>query len=507
MCVDVPVPQIPGMTIGVSVGSVITMEYEAKVHGMVILNQYKANCPIGGQVKFLRTLEVAVYYGNVKVCGAGTETLKNGDIVVVQFSRKVELGMITHARAGHRGNTWTVGIIRDVEWKRWDKFYKEPKNLKEAVPCRHLLGHKSVTGHGASANHEELMSKLLQQMGLFSNGRMQNEYGEGKDDKKVRKGLSIYRSGRKKDLIHQSFFESINKDVAYSKNKDGSETTSFLYCSQAGTDSICVVHGGERRILWVRYDRRSNSTNKLTETEIKQLSNMHVTLTTWPDGSFTFKANPVVGIKNGEKFNEKDGRWNYQYFLRERNISDTQIVRRYTEKDTGKIVDEAILPDKIAQDKVLCQADYKKGGYRYKWRGERNTGDAVIIKDELFHKWSKHLPEFKTIESFIRMVGDIECLLSSQIEGFEGFTNNLNRSADFAKYSTDGSYSTPIGPEIRTNLRNEEGKEIFNYDGVLLRKVLVTGADQLGYDSNNFHSSNVRIESTKRMVLCRRTAM
>ena len=468
--VDVPILNVTGLYAGYSLFSNISMQYKSRVYGMNLVHEYSAKCPIGMHVKYLGIIKASLCLGNANVIAAGMKQLGNGDIKVVQYKRNVDLGVITYLKVGHRGNVYTVGLIRDVERKRWDRFYAEPKNLRDEAPLRHLSDHMNID-LGSKA-HQDCLIVLLEQMGLGGVGRSQSDLGRAHDHEKDRKGLGVYRSGRKNDYVHQDFIESANQTASYTKNEDGSETTTFTHTTLGGTDTIRVQHGGERRILMIRYGSRSRSSNKLDDTTVNSHAEYGVALTTKPDGSYEFTVTPS-GFSDQKSWEEECGRWRLQFFFRDYKKSDPQAVRQYNESD-GKIVNEAILPEKVVQDKFLSGKSYKKGSFSYEWTGLEKLESTVVI-DQLTHKWTKHLCEFKIIESFMKFIDNQEYTLSSQLESFHGFTDHLKLVDSFARYSSEGTYSVPLTSPARIELPKVE------YHGLLLSQSSTSGTDVIGY--------------------------
>ena len=473
MSFSVPIPQLPGLSIGGAFFSEITMQYQNRVYGMNLVHQYKALCPFGGHVKFMGIFKLSDYLGNVNVSAAGVKDLKNGDTILVQYKRNSDFAMIYQLKAANRGNIYTFGIIRDVEWKRWDRYFAEPKNLKDNAPLRHLADHMPID-LGSQA-HQACLLELLAQLGLDGVGRSQIEYGVAHDDKRERDGMNIYRSGRRNDYVHQSFFESANQNVNHIKNEDGSETTSFTHSVVGGTDTIRVRHGGGRRILFVRYDSRSRPSNKLESSDINRKAKYDVSLTTWPDCSYQLTVAPTgKGYVNVDAWEEKKGRHGRKFLLRDYDESAPRDVRQYVEHGTGKIVNEAVLPEKIVQKKFQTEESYKKGSSKYDWTGKREL-ESVVTKDQLTHKWTKHLPDFLVIETFIRILENQEFTLSSQIESFHSFANHLNASEHFAHYLSEGTFSVPRLPTGTMEL-----PEILCH-GHLLSQSSTLGSNVIGY--------------------------
>lgn len=492
--VNVPIFNVPGLSAGVSISTVITMEYSSKSGGVVLVNEYKAECPLGGQVKFVGILQASLHIGSAEINGFGKKEYENGDVKYASYRRKVNFGVILQARAGHRGNLLTVGILKDVEWKQHDKFYKQPKNVLDKAPLRHLNGKGKFNEHG-SGDHLRLVDHLAEQLGWNAEGRAQADVGDGSKGKKVRKGLHVYRSGKAHSYKYENFHESVNSGVTYHKNKDGSETTCFTREYLDGQDIIKTTQSGGRRILFVRYDGRKKTVTKLDETTIFAKGKEEISITTWPDGSFTMTSAPS-GYKDSEHWREdascfpgtKGGRkrekWSLEYFNRDHDRSQPETVSQYTEAGSGKIVNEHVKHERIEREKMLAGGDGKGRHWETHIKCNKKVGDTEVIKDCTTREWTKHLPEFKTIETFIDMINGKEYILSSQLESKNEARDRLDPSKDLSVYTSSGTYVTEAKPEESHKVLRKNGDTKHVHQGVAIEKTKTRNYQEIGYSTD-----------------------
>lgn len=460
------------------------MQYSEKVHGVNLVCHYKASAMIGGQVKYRCLFKHAIFLGDAKIRAQGSEKCKNGDLKIVEYKRNVEFGVISEFKVANRGNLVTWGIIRDVERRRWDRFYEAPKSLKNNAPLRHLdSDHFLLIGQG-SAEHSKNVKDFAGQLGFEKNRRIQSQFGHGHESKTERKGGHFYRSRNRADYIHQIFHEMSIKDLEYEKHEDGSETTTFTGTILGGQDTIKIRTSGERRIGFIRFDRRCHGSSRLEGTTINQYGKFKVEITTRPDGTFdmTAKINGKNFTDSEHKIERKKG-MEIEYFYRDNDISGPSTLSGSIENGTGKIFTESRTNSRIERDKMICRRE-KGGGRRHsKWTGLKkdSKSEKVIVEDNSTYCWSKNLPENAVIEVFSKNINGAEVTLHLRFENFESFKDALDPTKDFAKFTSQGSYEASDGPGVETAVLTVDGSPVHIFHGMKLSQTLNVSSAKIGY--------------------------